>query len=120
MLRWLWVGLFCLAGWVSLFDEAFAQEADSRPALDLVAEAEQAQSGKDNAVSGKGASEDNSTSLTSLSTSSTETSGSTGSTGGAMPRQPILPYNGTFDTSIPIKLPPFHGIDPFLGQVVLR
>ena len=84
--------------------------------VDLVAQAEQAQSAKDNAPSGKGKTEEPATSTT-LSTTSTVTaiSSSTGTTGGATPRQPILPYNGTFDTSIPIRVPAFRGIEPKLA-----
>jgi virulence plasmid B protein len=120
----LWAGLFCLAIGLSIGEQAVAQEAESaksqtpskteasRPIVDLVAQAEQAQGGKESSSSSKTKTETSSTSL-SLSTTSTatSTSASSGATG-AMPRQPILPYNGTFDTSIPIKVPGFHGIEP--------
>jgi RHS repeat-associated protein len=126
MTKRLFAGLLCLAVGILLGGEATAQEAEkaksqtaseteaNRPALDLVDQAEQAQRAKDNAPSGKGKTEEPATSTT-LSTTSTVTSTSTSSNSGAMPRQPILPYNGTFDTSIPIKVPPFHGIEPKLG-----
>jgi hypothetical protein len=128
MTKRLCAGLLCLAVGILLGGEAIAQEAEtaksqtaseteaSRPALDLVDQAEHAQSAKDNAPSGKGKTEEPATSTT-LSTTSTATasSSSTGTTAGAAPRQPILPYNGTFDTSIPIRVPAFHGIEPKLG-----
>ena len=123
-----WAGLFCLAISLSVGEQAVAQDAESaksqtpykteasRPVVDLVAAAEQAQSAKDNASSGKGTAGGAVTSTT-LSTTSTATavSSSTGTTGGATPRQPILPYNGTFDTSIPIRVPAFRGIEPKLA-----
>src|SRR5215210_3033826 len=120
-----WAGLFCLAIGLSIGEEAIAQEAEGakpqtpsqteirRPIVDLVAQAEQAQGAKDNASSGKGKTEEPVTSTT-LSTTSTTTATSS-SAGGTAPRQPILPYNGTFDTSIPIRVPGFHGIEPKLG-----
>ena len=120
----LWAGLFCLAIGLSVGEQAVAQDAEgakpqtpskteaSRPVVDLVAQAEQAQSAKDNAPSGKGKTEEPATSTTLSTTSTVTASGSTSTAGGAMPRQPILPYNGTFDTSIPIKVPGFHGIEP--------
>ncbi|HKG73333.1 MAG TPA: SpvB/TcaC N-terminal domain-containing protein, partial [Aestuariivirgaceae bacterium] len=121
----LWAGPFCLAIGLFIGEEALAQDAESaksqttsrteisRPIVDLVAQAEQAQGAKDNASSGKGTAQDSVTSTT-LSTTSTvtSTSVSSGATGGAAPRQPILPYNGTFDTSILIRVPGFHGIEP--------
>lgn len=122
----LWAGLFSLVVAVSLGGEAIGQEAESaksqstsgtaagRPIIDQIAQAEQAQGGNNRSSSAKTDTGANST--TSLATtSSAGTSGSTGMTGGALPRQPIVPYNGTFDTSIPIKVPPFHGIEPKLG-----
>src|SRR5215212_7365363 len=121
----LWAGLFCLAIGLLIGEDTLAQDAEgaksqapsqtaiSRPIVDLVAETERAQGAKDNASSGKGKTEEPVTSTT-LSTTSTATaaSSSTGMAGGAAPRQPILPYNGTFDTSIPIRVPGFHGIEP--------
>jgi hypothetical protein len=95
----LWAGLFCLAVGVLLGGEAIAQEAEtaksqtaleteaSRPALDLVDQAEQAQSAKDNAPSGKGKTEEPATSTTLLTTSTVTASGSTGTAGGAIRSQ---------------------------------
>jgi hypothetical protein len=120
-----WAGLFCLAVGLSIGKEAIAQDAESaksqapsqteisRPIVDLVAQADQAQGAKDNSSNRKGTGRDSVTSTT-LSTTSTATAAtsSSGMAGGAAPRQPILPYNGTFDTSIPIRVPGFHGIEP--------
>jgi RHS repeat-associated protein len=133
-----WAGLFCLAIGLSVGEQAVAQDAESakpqtpskteasRPVVDLIAAAEQAQGAKDNASSGKGKTEEPVTSTTLSTTSTVTASGSTSTAGGAMPRQPVLPYNGTFDTSIGERYDAESGLmylharyyDPVLGRFI--
>ncbi|HYM99790.1 MAG TPA: SpvB/TcaC N-terminal domain-containing protein, partial [Aestuariivirgaceae bacterium] len=78
--------------------------------LDLAAEAEKSGSKP------SGGTSTSSSSVSAVATTAASTSkGGNGSGGSSGPQQPVAPYNGAFDTTIPIKVPAFRGLEPRLG-----